>query len=100
MKIIDDLSDSEDLNSTEFTLLRDATCCRLALFNARRGGESSRVTIDQWESRQQWFRKEDLERVENQTLFEKMQVIYATGKGNHLISIIIPNDCVKAMDQL
>jgi len=98
LKVIKQMS--AQVHGSDYIALRNATCCRITLYNARRGGEASRIQIDQWTNRQKWFNDEQLNNVRNRELFEKMQVVYGTGKGNHLISIIIPHDCVEAMNSL
>ena len=100
LSVINQMSAQEEVHGSDYIALRNATCCRITLYNARRGGEASRMQIDQWTTRQKWFNEEQLNNVRNRELFEKMQVVYGTGKGNHLISIIIPNDCVEAMNLL
>ena len=78
--------------------LRNLVCCRLILFNARRGGKPSRMKIDQWINRKQWLHK-DLAEADRQ-LFREMEITFLTGKGNHLVSCIVPLDCVPALNLL
>ena len=33
-------------------------------------------------------------------LFQSMQIMYMTGKGNHLVTCLVPQDCVEAMNVL
>lgn len=80
----------------EFVELRNLTCSRLTLFNARRGGEPCRMTVKQWVTRAKWRSKAQ----EEEQIFKDMDVTYCTGKGNHLISIIVPNDCVASLNLL
>ena len=47
--------DSSSFGTSEFVELRNLTCSRLTLFNARRGGEPSRMVVDQWLNRHQWI---------------------------------------------
>jgi hypothetical protein len=88
-----------------FAELRDLTVSRLTLFNARRGGEPSRLLLSEWHDAEagSWF---DQQRIQNQldsvdsSLFHEMMLTYMSGKGNHLVPVIIPTDCILAMKAL
>ena len=41
-------NDYHFLNSSQYIRLGDLVVCRLTLFNARRGGEPSRLTLKEW----------------------------------------------------
>lgn len=69
-----------------FVELRNLVCSRLTLFNARRGGEPSRLKMDNWNDRDKWI-PEDLSAQEKE-YFSDMSIMYGTGKGNHLVSTI------------
>jgi len=43
------------LGRSAFVELRNLVCCRLTLFNARRGGEPFRMKMAQWRDRHQWI---------------------------------------------
>lgn len=75
-----------DMTRTEFVELRNLLCSRLTLFNARRGGEPSRLMVDHWTTRHQWI-PSDLS-TEEKRMFKKMTIMFGTGKGNHLVSTI------------
>ena len=85
-----------------FVHLRNMACSRLTLFNARRGGEPSRMTMDQWIKRDQWLLKGTVDALaeDEKRLFSKMAITYMTGKGNHLVSCLVPKDTIQAMDLL
>ena len=90
------------IGNTEFVELRNLVCARLTLFNARRGGEPSRLRVDQWDKRHQWLPRSamnDLDEAE-MSLFKRMDIVYGTGKGNHLVSCMVPQDCIKAIEIL
>ena len=65
--------------------LRDAICRRLTLFNARRGGEPSRLKmknlVDALEGR--WVDQSRVEMLEDyeKELFQTMLIAYHTGRG-------------------
>ena len=37
---------------------------------------------------------------EEERLYGELDVLYGTGKGNHLVSCLVPKDCVVALDRL
>jgi hypothetical protein len=80
---------------SEYVELRNLICSRLTLFNARRGGEPARLKVHQWETRHDWIDKSAIAQLDEREkeIFKKMDIIYGTGKGNHLVSCMIPNDC-------
>ena len=95
--------DSYDIvGKSDFVSLRNNMNCRLTLFNARRGGEPSRLTIRDWEERGKWFSRKQIEQMSGieSYYFKELSVVFHPGKGNHLISTFIPKDCRKAMDIL
>lgn len=99
---ISSLVNMEDIGCSEFVELRNLTCSRITLFNARRGGEPSRMTTDQWLEREKWINDKGMEGLsaDEKKLFGEVDITYCTGKGNHLVSILIPKDSRKAMDIL
>lgn len=81
----------------EFVELRTCVCSRLTLFNARRGGEPARMKISHWLEREKWL---DSSKESDKGFQSNIEIVYAPGKGNHLVDTIVPPDCVKAMDIL
>ena len=90
---------AEDFGRTEFVELRNLVCSRLTLFNARRGGEPCRMVVKQWTDRKRWLSDASIQRLPptEKQLFSDMELMYSTGKGNHLVSCMVPRDCVSAM---
>ena len=91
--------------STEFVELRDMVCCRMTLFNARRGGEAARLQLSNWNDARNkvWFDPSRIEAMSDaeKEVFGDSIVIYHTGKGiDHLVPIIVPPDCVAALEKL
>ena len=89
-------------DSHNFSKLRDLTVSRLTLFNARRGGEPSRLTIDEWKEadNNSWIDKQRAEMLSDpldKCLLENMKITYQTGKGNHLVPVLFPMDTTDAM---
>ena len=76
----DDISNPQDyrqLNTTSFT--------RLLTFNARRGGEPGKLTLDHWKDtlNDTWKRRSDIERLTDPVeikLAERMKLCYLPGK--------------------
>jgi hypothetical protein len=106
--VIEKLSDEiyKTLDYTKFCQLRDAVICRLTLFNARRGGEPSRMTVKDWEDALEdvWVdptRIENIEdEIEKKLLCEtKIAYIHAS-KVTKLVPLLIPKDCWQAMQIL
>ncbi|XP_078310702.1 uncharacterized protein LOC111109026 isoform X10 [Crassostrea virginica] len=96
----------ERLNYNQFCQLRDAVVCRLTLYNARRGGEPSRMTIKDWEDalRGVWIdpcKVEDIkDEIEKKLLCEtKIAYIHAS-KVAKLVPLLIPKDCWQAIKVL
>ncbi|KAL3848008.1 hypothetical protein ACJMK2_018893, partial [Sinanodonta woodiana] len=89
----------------EFVELCNAVSSRLTLFNARRGGEPSRLKIDHWCKRNQWIAKSQMKNLDflspvERKVFCDIEVTFQQGKGTRLVSCLIPADCKKAMDIL
>jgi len=89
--------------SQEFSPLRDLVVSRLTLFNARRGGEPSRLLLKEWEAADKdvWLPQQTIEQIDDpaeRLLAGSLKIAYQSGKGSqHLVSLLIPTDCVKAM---
>jgi hypothetical protein len=103
--VIERLSEDiyQTLDYTKFCQLRDAVICRLTLFNARRGGEPSRMTIKDWEDALEgaWIDPVRIDHVEDdiekKLLCEtKIAYIHAS-KVTKLVPLLIPQDCWQAM---
>lgn len=88
------LTAAGNIDQKYFIELRNLACSRLTMFNARRGGEPCRMTIDHWQDRKKWRNEKD------EQFFKDIELTYCTGKGNHLISILIPKDTIQAMEIL
>ncbi|KAK3584017.1 hypothetical protein CHS0354_031407 [Potamilus streckersoni] len=89
----------------DFVELRNAVSSRLTLFNARRGGEPSRLKVNHWCKRNQWITESQLKNLDylspvERKVFCDIEVTFQQGKGTRLVSCLIPGDCRKAMDIL
>ncbi len=58
---IGELSECDGFDRLSFVHLRNLICSRLTLFNARRGGEPSRMSVDQWNNHHQWLNQDTLQ---------------------------------------
>lgn len=105
IKNISFITGKDNLNSKDFTSLRDLVVCRLTLFNARRGGEPCRLSIEDWKDAKNgtWIDEKNtlkLDEIEKKIL-DKVKITYQTGKGNnHLVPILFPVDTFKGIDMI
>lgn len=93
-------------DNAQYSTLRDAVVCRLTLFNARRGGEPSRLTLKEWNDAEKgvWIDEtrnfkpaDELEKA----LMGKYKLAYQSGKNiSHMVPNLIPNDTLKAIRKL
>ncbi|ELU09706.1 hypothetical protein CAPTEDRAFT_188479, partial [Capitella teleta] len=65
-----------------FVELRNLVASRLTLFNARRGGEATRLRIDHWVKRKQWIRKDQKDHLkdEEKAFFNDMEIMFSAGE--------------------
>ena len=80
---------------TEYVQLRDLVVCRLILFNARRVGEPSRLTLSEWEDAENgvWLdpqRRGNYDE-EDAAFFQDLKITFQGGKGNKLVSVFFPS---------
>lgn len=90
---------------SSFIELRNIVMTRLTLLNGRRGGEVARLLVKDWMDAEQdgWIDQEKLKALPagEQILAKAMKIVYITGKGNHhLVSLLVPNDTVSALNWL
>ena len=72
-------------DSQEFIQLNRVCFCRVITFNARRGGEPSKLTLDHWEKtmKDTWKRKSDIEKLTDPVeikLASRLKLCYLPGK--------------------
>lgn len=82
---------------------RNLAQTRLTLFNARRGGEVSTLSLEDWEDGKMgsWIDQQRLQGLSeaDKVLVSTMKTIYIPGKGNrHLVPLLIPDDCIDSMN--
>lgn len=89
--------------SSDFVLLRNLLVSRLTLFNARRGGEPSRLLMREWADADNnvWLPEDSTAQIDDpaeKVLVGMFKVAYQAGKGSqHLVSLLIPHDCLEGM---
>ena len=93
------------MDQHSYVELRNAICVRLTLFNGRRGGEPARLLIEECNDavNDKWIDKQRTELLDplEQALIANLKIGYQGGKGNnHLVSVFIPNDCLKGLEML
>ncbi len=66
------------------------------LYNARRGGEPSRLFIEEWidADKSKWLHKKHMEKLDplDTALASELKIAYQTGKGKHLVPVVFPKD--------
>ena len=102
VKKIKDLTDDEYLfiANSEYSLLRDLVVSRLTLFNARRGGEPSRLVLQEWKDAENNIWYKDAESVNDpleKLLIGRYKLAYQSGKRVKLVPLLIVDDCWKAL---
>ncbi|XP_033114799.1 uncharacterized protein LOC117115204 isoform X2 [Anneissia japonica] len=89
-------NDFEFFDIHKFVELRDCVVARLTLFNARRGGEPSRLLISHWTDAERgvWLDQQQVDRLDplDKALAKELKVGYQTGKGKHLVPVLFPKD--------
>lgn len=94
------------LDMNEYPRLRDLVVARITLFNAKRGGEPSRLTIKEWNDAKDgvWLaetNKKKAKTSEELELFEINKLSYQSGKSVcHMLPTLIPKDSCKAIQKL
>ncbi|KAK3700099.1 hypothetical protein RRG08_014107 [Elysia crispata] len=102
------LSDDELMkwDHHDFVKMRNLIVSRLTMFNARRGGEPARLTLQEWEeaANNSWVDPQLVQTVKDpleKALFEQFKLAYQAGKGSKkLVPILIPIDTVKPIMKL
>ena len=89
-----------------FNRMRSLIVCRLTLFNARRGGESSRLTLNEWEyaDNEAWVDPQLVENVDDpleKSMLHTFKLAYQAGKGsNKLVPVLMPTDTIEPIRML
>ena len=102
IKAISDL-DMLEITIQDYVKLRNATCTRLTLLNARRGGEPSRLLLEHLEEglKDSWIHQSNLVELDplEKKLLDQIKICYQSGKGGkRLVPLLLPNDTLKALE--
>lgn len=84
--------------------LAEVTLCRIILFNKRRSGEASRMTVDQYTSASDWLNsseevKSSLTSTEKE-LCKRLHLVNITGKRGRNVPVIFTPETKEAVDVL
>jgi hypothetical protein len=84
--------DFSNISTSNYIHLRKVVLARLTLLNSRRGSETARMLIKDFQERNSW--------IENAEDRKNFDLVYVMGKGHRLISILIPKNILKALEVL
>lgn len=91
-------------SSMEFTLLRDLVATRLTLFNVRRGGEATRLTLTEYldAEKDSWINPQFASNLDaaDKLLVGSYKLAYMRGKRARLVPILIPEDVIAGIRKL
>ena len=111
-KIVSSYKGNEQLSVPQYKELLQLTFVRVLTFNARRGGEPSKLTLDDWKNVESdiWKKKADIEKLENpveKVLAKRLKICYIEGKKKKrgsqmkaLVPIIFTEEVTSAIQVL
>ena len=84
-KVVSSYKGNGQLSVPQYKELLQLTFVRVLTFNARRGGEPSKLTLDDWKNVESdiWKKKADIEKLENpveKVLAKRLKICYIEGK--------------------
>ncbi|XP_060085309.1 uncharacterized protein LOC132564693 [Ylistrum balloti] len=94
------------ISNQEYIILRDILVSRLTLFNARRGGEPSRLLLKEWKDAENgvWIGDSAVQAIDDpieKRMLGNFRIAYQSGKNiNQMVPILIPNDCLEGLRKL
>ena len=71
------------ITAAEFSYLQKLCLVRIITFNAERGGEASKIKLEQWMNSEKWKRHEDINSIEDPVeslLAQRLKLTYSKGK--------------------
>ena len=71
------------ITPAEFSYLQKLCLVRIITFNAERGGEASKIKLEQWMNSEKWKRHEDINSIEDPVeslLAQRLKLTYSKGK--------------------
>ena len=78
-------------------------CCHIITFNARHGGESTKIPKSDWESCNISKRTEDINSIEDpleKILAKRLKVLYVKGKRKRRVPVLFTEEIQKGLDIL
>ena len=95
---------TDALIQSDYLKLRSLLVARITLFNGRRGGETCKLTLKQWQEAEDdaWLNPHDVASLSGETraLKDKLKVTYVIGKNRKPVPIVFPVDTVEGMRTL
>ena len=90
----------------QFVKVRNLVVARLTMFNARRGGEPARLTLNEWKEAMagSWIDPNMVEKIDDPTekyLITNLKLAYQSGKGSRkMVPVLITEDTVGPITRL
>ena len=94
-------ANTSEMSSVQWSQLQRVTVARIITFNARRGGEPSKLLIKQWENADAWKRTEDIENLDDpveRILAKRMKVVYVVGKRKRRVPILFCPEMMRSIN--
>ena len=91
------------ISKIEFSYLQKLCLVRLITFNARRGGEASKIKLEQWLNCDKWKREEDIQNIEDpmeKLLAQRLNLVYSKGKRKKRVPTLFTDELSKALRYL
>ncbi len=89
-----------------FVKVRNLVVARLTMFNARRGGEPARLTLNEWKEAMEgsWIDPNMVEKIDDpieKYLIKNLKLAYQSGKGSRkMVPVLITEDAVRPITRL
>ena len=88
-----------------FISMRNVILARITMFNARRGGEPSRLTLSEWKDacKGAWIDPTLIQKVDDpmeKYLIDNLKLAYQSGKGRKLVPVLFPMDTIEPITKL
>ena len=91
------------ISRDEFSFLQKLLLVRIITLNTRRGGETSKLLLDDFINCDKWKRSEDIERTTDpceKLLASRLKVIYSKGKRKKRVQTLFPGEVQEAIEVL
>ena len=84
-------------------MLQKLIVVRIITFNARRGGEPTKIKLEDWNRCNQWKRTEDIDNIKDpleKLLAKRLKVLYVKGKRKRRVPILFTKEVQEAIELL